>query len=61
MRDVNLFEVSHFSLAGVCEQGEGKEMGREKREPLGMEKDFNFQMPVIYIMFKLTIWVASTE
>ena len=29
-------------------------------EPVGMAKDFDFQMPVIYVMFKLTIWVAST-
>ena len=25
-----------------------------------MVKDFNFQMLVIYFMFKLAIWVAST-
>ena len=44
----------------ACEQGEGKERGRGKREPLGMAKVFDFQMPVIYVMFKLTIQVAST-
>ena len=44
----------------ACEQGEGKERGRGKREPVGMAKDFDFQMPVIYVIFKLTIQVAST-
>ena len=29
-------------------------MGKGKREPVGMAKDFDFQMPVIYFMFKLT-------
>ena len=51
-----------FNLA--CEQGKGKERGKGKRESVGqcrrMAKDFNFQMPVIYFMFKLTIWVTST-
>ena len=45
-----------FSLA--CEQVKGKERG--KRELTGMAKDFNFQMTVIYFMFTLTIWIAST-
>ena len=34
----------------ACEQAEGKERG--KREPVEMAKDFDFQMPVIYAMFK---------
>ena len=34
--------------------------GEEKREPVGMAKDFDFQMPVIYVMFRLAIQVAST-
>ena len=37
-----------------------RERGRGKREHEGMDKDFDFQMPVIYVMFKLTIWVAKT-
>ena len=40
---------------------EGKERGRGKREPAGMAKDFHFQMPVIYVMFKLTIQVARAK
>ena len=44
----------------ACEQGEGKERGKEKREPVEMPKDFNFHMLVIDVMFKLTYWVAST-
>ena len=43
----------------ACEQKEEKERGRGKREPVGMAKDFDFQMPAIYVMFKLSIWVAS--
>ena len=43
-----------------CEQTEEKETGRGKREPVGMAKDFDFQMSVVYVMFRLTIWVAST-
>ena len=39
----------HVSLA--CEQEEGKEReevrGRERREPVGMAKHFDFQMPVL--------------
>ena len=38
----------------------GRKGGKEKREPVGMPKDFDFHMPVIDIMFKLTHWVAST-
>ena len=41
------------TLTIACEQGKGKERGREKREPIGMTRDFDFQMPVI-------IWEAST-
>ena len=33
--------------------------GRAKRELVGMAKDFNFQLLVIYVMFKLTIHVTS--
>ena len=40
--------------------GNGNERGRRKREPVGMAKDFNFQIPVVYVMFKLTIHVTST-
>ena len=39
----------------ACEQREGKERGKKKREPVGMAKHFYFQMPVLYVMFKLTI------
>ena len=49
-----------IKLGLACEQEQGKERGRGKREHVGMAKDFNFQMPVIYFMLKLTIWVAST-
>ena len=41
-----------------CAQREEKEMGRGKR---GMAKDFDLQIPAIYVMFKLTIWVAGTD
>ena len=34
--------------------------GNGKREPVGMAKDFDFQMPVICGMSKLTIWMAIT-
>ena len=34
-------------------------MGR--REPVGMAKDVDFQMPVIYVMLKLTIQVATQQ
>ena len=43
----------------ACEQGEEKERGGGRRELVGMAKDFDFQTTVIYVMFKLTIWVAS--
>ena len=53
MSDIqNTFKVN-VSLA--CEQGQGEETGRGKREPVGMVKDFDFQMPVICVMSKLTI------
>ena len=52
--------MQYFSRL-ACEQGEGKERGKEKREPLEMPKDFDFHMPVIDVMFKLTYWVASTR
>ena len=39
-------------------------MGRKekegKRKPVGMAKDFEFQMPAIDAIFKLTIQVATT-
>ena len=30
-------------------------MGGGKREPVGMAKAFDFQMPVVYVTFRLTI------
>ena len=44
----------------VCTREE-KERGGGKREPLGMATDFDLQILVIYVMFKLTIWVAGTD
>ena len=38
------------------EQGKGKERGRDKREHVGMAKDFDFQMPVIYVQQQQLIW-----
>ena len=38
----------------------GKRNGGRKREPVGMVKDFGFQMFVIYIMLKLTVHLACT-
>ena len=35
-------------------------MGKRKREPVGMTKVFDFQMPVIYVMFKLIILIDYT-
>ena len=29
-------------------------------EPVGMAKDFDFQILVIYVMYELTVQVAST-
>ena len=37
-----------------------KRRGKGKREPVGMAKDFDFRMPVIYVMCKLTIQVVCT-
>ena len=34
----------------ACEQGEGKERGKEKREPVELPKDFDFHMPVSDVM-----------
>ena len=56
-------------ISRVCEQREGKEKGtgkgtgkgRGKREPVRMSKDFDVQTPVIYVKYKLPIWIASTE
>ena len=53
----------YFNLA--CEQreggGGGGGGGKEKRknEPVGMNKVFDFQMPVTYVIFKSTIRVLS--
>ena len=44
----------------ACEQGEGNERKREKREPVEMARDLDFQMSVIYVIFKSTIRVADT-
>ena len=38
----------------------GRKGGKKKREPVEMPKDFDFHMPVIDVMFKLTYLVAST-
>ena len=39
----------------------GRKGGWEgKTEPVEMPKDFDFHMPVIDVMFRLTYWVAST-
>ena len=46
--------MQHFSRL-ACDQEEGKE-----KWPVEMPKDFDFHMPVIDVMFKLTYWVAST-
>ena len=47
-----LFLVRHFELA--CEQlAAGKEREKEKKRPVGMAKDFDFQMLVTYVVFKL--------
>ena len=47
-----------FVCSLLTGRGEGKE--KRNREPVEMAKVFNFQMPVIYVMFKLIIRVAST-
>ena len=39
-------------------ENEGRK--KEKRDTVGMPKDFDFHMPVIDVMFKLSYWVAST-
>ena len=51
--------MQYYSML-ACEQGEGKEGGKEKREAVEMPKDFDFHMLVIDVMFELTYWVAST-
>ena len=38
----------------------GRKGEKGQREPVGMAKDFDFQMSVVYVMLKLTIQVAST-
>ena len=52
-------KISSVSNVVACEQGVGKEREGGKREPVGVAKNFDFQMPVIYVMFELTIRVAS--
>ena len=52
-------KISSVSNVVACERGEGKERGGGKREPVEVAKNFDFQMPVIYVIFKLTIRVAS--
>ena len=44
----------------ACEQGDGKEAKKGKREPVRMAKDFDFEMLTIDVIFKLTIWVTGT-
>ena len=39
----------------ACDNREEKEMGEEKKGPVGITKDFDFELPVISIIFKLTI------
>ena len=36
-----------------------RKVEEEKREPVGKAKDFDFQIPVVYVIFILTIEVAS--
>ena len=52
---------SIMELANLaCEQEEGKGKRKRKKEPVGMVKVFDFQMPVIFVMFKLTVRFTST-
>ena len=50
----------------ACEQGggggggRGRGNGKRKKGSCGMAKDFDLQMPVFNVRFKLTIRVAST-
>ena len=43
----------------ACEQGEGKEREEEKGACRNRQ-GFDFQMTVLYVMFKLTVQIAST-
>ena len=52
------FVVRHFELA--CEQPAAGKEGEKEKRPVGMAKDFDFQILVIYVVFKLTIQVEST-
>ena len=45
----------------MCKEREGRKGGRGERKPVGMAKDFDSQILGIYVMFKLTIWVAGTD
>ena len=38
----------------------GRKSEEGKREPTGLGKDFDFQMPAIYVMVELTIQVVRT-
>ena len=53
---------SVMELANLaCEQGSlGEGKRKRKKEPVGMVKVFDFQMTVLYVMFKLTVRVTST-
>ena len=50
--------VRHFEL--TCEQPAARKERERKKRPVGMAKDFDFQMLVIYVVFKLTIQVDNT-
>ena len=52
--------LSDFGGRGLakCAQREGRKGGRGKRKPVGMAKEFDSG---IYVMFKLTIWIAGTN
>ena len=45
----------------MCKEREGRKGGRGERKPVRMAKDFDSQILGIYVMFKLTIWVAGTD
>ena len=51
---VDNFVGSKSLKPSLC-TGRGKERWKRKREPVGMAKVFDFQMPVIDDMFKLAI------
>ena len=47
-RELMLFCDPKNKVRLACEQEQVKESGKGKREPVGMAKDFNFQMPAIF-------------